>query len=279
MLKRVVTGLILAAILLTIIFFCGSWYFVACMCLASLVATWEMLRCTKLDKVYLISVPSYILSIVLPLSAKLGFISESGYVYVFAFAAMYLLCLLVIFADSKIITFENASTGFLMISYILLGFTCITRLGCIENIGVYLFVAVWVTSVFTDVFALFTGMLFGKHKLCAKVSPKKTVEGAVGGVVFCTLAFFVYSIILERGFALDANTLVLCIAAPFLSIVAQFGDLILSAVKRKFGIKDYGKVFPGHGGVLDRFDSVIAVSILLSMVERFFELINNSPLV
>ncbi len=266
MAKRVITALVLAAVLATLIIFCGSWYFTAVMCVASLFGVYEILKCIKAERAYFISVPAYILSVFLPISEKLDLMPENGYVYVFIFGAFYLLALLVFGGGSESYSFEKVSSAFLMTSYILLGMTTLTSLGCSVNHGVLLFVAVWVVCAFTDILALFSGMLFGKHKLAPKVSPKKTVEGAIGGIVFCTLGMLAYCIIL-RQFHIDSGYLVF--VAPVLSVVAQIGDLILSAVKRKYEIKDYGKIFPGHGGILDRFDSVIAVSIFLAFVERY----------
>ncbi len=263
----------LAACLLVVILLCGSWWFVGIMSIISFVATWEMLRCTSLDKVYSISVPAYILSVLMPISTKVDFVHDVSYVYIISFSAVYLLLLLVLFKSDAEITFEKITTAFLSLFYIIAGFTFLTRLGCVEN-GMFWFVCAWVTAIFTDTFAYFTGMLFGKHKLCPAISPKKTVEGAIGGIVFCTISLFVYSIIVENFFGRGVASLTLCILAPFLSVISQLGDLILSAIKRRFDVKDYGKIFPGHGGVLDRFDSVIAVAMLLSAAERLFDIVN-----
>ena len=99
----------------------------------------------------------------------------------------------------------------------------------------------------------------GKHKLIPDVSPKKTVEGAIGGVVFCTLAFVLYGFVLTVVIdGIQANYLAFVCVGIVLSVVSQCGDLVFSLIKRKYGIKDYGKLMPGHGGILDRFDSVIA---------------------
>ena len=115
-----------------------------------------------------------------------------------------------------------------------------------------------------DVFAYLVGSLIGKHKLIPEISPKKTVEGAIGGVVFTVLFCLAY------GFALDkivdnmsVNYVFLAICGVILPIVSQLGDLTASLIKREYGVKDYGKIFPGHGGVMDRFDSVVAVSTIL----------------
>ncbi len=108
------------------------------------------------------------------------------------------------------------------------------------------------TAFGTDTMAYFSGFLFGKTKLCPKISPKKTVEGAIGGafgsIVFCGLF----------GYFFAQDLLIHCLLIGFIgSIAAQLGDLTASIFKRKMGIKDYGNLIPGHGGILDRFDSVL----------------------
>ncbi len=265
--------MVLLCVLITLIVFCGSWYFIGVMCLASFLGIYEILKCIRLEKAYFVSIPSYILAVFLPISVKLDLIPDMGYVYMFVFGAFYLMALLVFGIERENYSFEKMSSAFLMGSYILLGMTTLTSLGCAEAHNTKLFVTVWVVCAFTDIFALFSGMLFGKHKLAPKVSPKKTVEGAIGGLVCCTVAMLGYCLILEGWQNVTSTYLVFI--APLLSVVAQIGDLVLSAVKRKFEIKDYGKIFPGHGGVLDRFDSVIAVSIFLAFVNTFFGIFIN----
>ena len=132
------------------------------------------------------------------------------------------------------------------------------------------FIGAWMT----DIFAYFCGMLLGrggKHKLIPDVSPKKTVEGSIGGIVFCTLSLVLFGFIVERiAPEFQANLLIFALAGVFVSVVAQIGDLSMSVIKRTYGIKDYGKLFPGHGGILDRFDSVLAVSAVLLVFTTFF---------
>ena len=121
-------------------------------------------------------------------------------------------------------------------------------------------------SFASDTFAFFAGHLFGKHKLAPKVSPHKTVEGAVGGLVgnvVCGLAF-AYVMNTWFGQALDYPTMALL--GLGCSVVAQIGDLSFSYIKREFGIKDYGRLFLDHGGVLDRFDSVLFVAPVMALV-------------
>ena len=123
---------------------------------------------------------------------------------------------------------------------------------------------IFIISFMTDVFAYFTGYLFGKRKLIPKVSPKKTVEGSIGGILGSVIACLVF------GYFFKIDLAVIVFLGLFGSIVAQFGDLFASSIKRYVGIKDYGKLIPGHGGVLDRFDSVILVSPFVYSVINLF---------
>lgn len=108
------------------------------------------------------------------------------------------------------------------------------------------------TAFGTDIFAYFTGYFFGKHKLSPAISPKKTIEGAVGGVVGSVILSVAFILIIHPD--LLFHGIVMGILG---SIISQFGDLTASIIKRNIGIKDYGDLIPGHGGVLDRFDSVL----------------------
>lgn len=117
---------------------------------------------------------------------------------------------------------------------------------------------VFIVAFGTDTFAYLVGSLFGKHRLYEKVSPKKSIEGAVGGIVGSTVLVVIYSI----NFNLEPIPL-LVIMAIIASTVSQMGDLVASKIKRTAKIKDYGKIFLGHGGVMDRFDSIIFASPII----------------
>lgn len=116
-------------------------------------------------------------------------------------------------------------------------------------------------AVFADTFALFTGIKLGKHKLCPRVSPKKTVEGAIGGVigsaVINIIALLVCNWLCYKDFPLPVwYMIILSFVVP---VISMFGDLIASTIKRNYGIKDFGNLIPGHGGIMDRFDSISIV--------------------
>lgn len=123
---------------------------------------------------------------------------------------------------------------------------------------------VFIISFMTDTFAYFSGYLFGEHKLIPNVSPKKTIEGSIGGILGSTICCLIFGYIFKLDMAL------MIVMGIIGSIIAQIGDLFASSIKRYVGIKDYGNLIPGHGGVLDRFDSVILVAPFVYSAVIFF---------
>ena len=123
---------------------------------------------------------------------------------------------------------------------------------------------IFIIAFLTDTFAYFAGSLFGKHKLIPKISPKKTVEGSIGGILGSTIGCIIF------GMLTNLDITLMIFIGSIGSIIAQIGDLFASAVKRYVGIKDYGKLIPGHGGVLDRFDSVILVAPFVYYIISLF---------
>ncbi len=122
-------------------------------------------------------------------------------------------------------------------------------------------------SIITDTFALFTGALIGKHKLCPSISPKKTVEGSVGGSLMGTFVGVAFYITVINS---SVNIIYIILVTLLLSIIGQCGDLVFSNIKRYFDQKDFGNLIPGHGGILDRLDSIIFIVIAYILL---FELI------
>ena len=123
-----------------------------------------------------------------------------------------------------------------------------------------------VIAFLSDAFALFAGMAWGKHKLAPEPAPKKTGEGAVGGFAGAVVSTVVYGLILHFAFHYEVDCLRLALYGALGSVASQLGDLSFSYIKREYGIKDFGNVFPGHGGVLDRFDSVIFCAPLTELM-------------
>ena len=133
----------------------------------------------------------------------------------------------------------------------------------------YLILLPLVAAFISDAFALFAGLAFGKHKLAPELSPKKTVEGAVGGFAGAVVCTMVYGAVLQFGFQVPVDYLCLAVYGALGSAVSQLGDLSFSYIKREYGIKDFGNILPGHGGILDRFDSVIFCAPLMELLIRF----------
>lgn len=128
----------------------------------------------------------------------------------------------------------------------------------IRNSSLSYFVYLILITILTDTYALFGGKLIGKHHMIKEISPSKTWEGALVGTAFATFASSVfYHTIINP----DLNICYIILLSLLLSIISQFGDLLFSSIKRYFGKKDFSNLIPGHGGILDRLDSIIFVSL------------------
>ncbi len=128
--------------------------------------------------------------------------------------------------------------------------------------GIFLLIFSFFAAWMTDIFAYFVGSKLGKHKLCPKISPKKSVEGAIGGVIGAVLLNVLLLFVFNKFFfetKSDLSYITVIILSVVLSVVSMFGDLAASTIKRNFGIKDFGNLLPGHGGIMDRFDSALFV--------------------
>lgn len=138
-----------------------------------------------------------------------------------------------------------------------MSFIALARYG----VGRYGVILVFLFAWITDSGAYFAGRLFGKRKLAPNLSPKKTVEGAIGGVIATMLGTVIYIIVMKTFYNVEFYSNVLLVVASIGgAVLSELGDLAASALKRNCGVKDFGKIFPGHGGFLDRFDSVVFVA-------------------
>ncbi len=142
------------------------------------------------------------------------------------------------------------------------------------KLGLAMVIFALISAFLTDTGAYFTGYFFGKHKLIPEISPKKTVEGAVGGVVVAVLSMIVYAWILNE-FGIKTNLLNIVITGAITSVISQFGDLSASMIKRELNIKDYGDIMPGHGGVLDRLDSLLFAAPVIYYLNMILPLLEE----
>jgi phosphatidate cytidylyltransferase len=170
--------------------------------------------------------------------------------------------------DKKISLSKLASAflGGALIPYFL---SAIVSLKLYENGRFYVLIPFLVAFI-ADGGAYFTGVFFGKHHPFPTVSPKKTTEGCIGGILTCVAAIVIYGVILHFAVGYRVDFWPMAVYGLVGGIVTELGDLAFSLIKREFGIKDYGNLIPGHGGVLDRFDSMVfAAPVIYLLVDLF----------
>lgn len=186
------------------------------------------------------------------------FTGENGYVLAALTVSILLHCAAVVALHGKT-DYKEVFASCLLNIYIVLTMSAVAAARI--NFGTEYMMLIFVCAWMTDTGAYFTGRAIGKHKLIPHVSPNKTVEGAIGGVAVCMISCFVYSIIINS--RVDMMSLKLVILGAAASCASQLGDLVASAIKRDTGVKDFGKIFPGHGGFMDRFDSVMFIAPII----------------
>lgn len=274
---RILTALVALCVLIPVLLLSHTWLFPVMVTVCCLIALWEIFKCVGVQKNLWITVPLYLSAVFVIMSFRLfrqlfDYGMESFVVRVavpcMMLVILYLFAVLV-FSKGKILVESAAVAGFMSL-YIIAAFMALLFLRDSQS-GAYTYLLIFIGAWVTDSFAYFTGILFGKHKLIPEISPKKTIEGSIGGTLFCGGAFMLYGVAIAH-FVESANRMNLALLFVYgivVSVVSQVGDLSLSAVKRHYGIKDFGKIFPGHGGILDRFDSILAVSLVLFVLNEF----------
>lgn len=173
--------------------------------------------------------------------------------------------ILLLYSLSKNSNIVDISLSFISIFYIVIPFSFIFIL---NEKNVYLPWIIFLSAWSTDTIAYLIGKNFGKHKISKRISPNKTLEGSLAGVVGCIAIILIFGYIFKDDIKIPM--LNLFVLSFFTSISAQLGDLIASSIKRFTGIKDFGNLIPGHGGILDRFDSILMISVTVFMYAHIF---------
>jgi len=273
--NRIITAVVAILVLIPFLIFSDTFMLVLLGCIVSCGCLFEILKCTDtLSKLYC-SIPTFLVAIALPCLARATEETHNFFKYVFiiVFSYIFYLCSVSVFMSEKF-KIDKACVVAVMTTYISFGATSIILLRDLEY-GKYIYLLAFLIPWMSDTFAYFVGVNFGKHKLIPEVSPAKTLEGAIGGIVFASLSVALYGFVIGKIFdGVTPRYLALIIAGVIVSVISQCGDLIASLLKRRFNIKDYGKIFPGHGGMMDRFDSIIAVApflYMLCVLSSFFD--------
>ncbi len=269
MLIRTISAFVCLPLFFAVIYFLPPVCLTVSLAIIAVVAVYELLWRSKIVTNKALVCVGYIMALAVVVWAHFGY--NGAYILPAAFALT--LCVFVIWmTNQKNIEFKQVTAtvfGATIIPFFLSSILGIMAMDKAKFIIILPFMAAWLT----DTGAYYSGYFFGKHKLAPTISPKKTVEGAVGGVITCIVSFVVYGLIMEQFFSLDANYLLLALTGLVLSPIAQIGDLSLSIIKREYNIKDYGVIFPGHGGILDRFDSVLFTAPSTLIILNFLTLI------
>lgn len=252
--QRLISAIIALIIFIPLVIL-GGIYFKIGVSLIGALAIKEVLN-IKNKLPFFIEVVSYILT------SLLIFFDINIIVKLFIVISLYFISL--VFYDSKKYNIEDAVY---LMSFSILIILVFSMMYTIRNNDINVLIYLFLITILTDTFAYIGGRLFGKHKLLERVSPNKTIEGSIIGSVLGTVVptiFYIYMI--DPG----QYILVVTLITLFLSILGQLGDLVFSSIKRYYKIKDFSNIMPGHGGILDRFDSIIFVIIGYIIIINLF---------
>jgi len=252
--QRILTGAGITVVLsLVIIFSHIPWVLGTLIACLSMQAIYELYRAIGLKD----NKPLYLISCAVAL--LLSIINIPGYEYIVVIVFVSAVALfLYLMLNVKTLRRIDAWMVVCIAVMIVCSFKCMSGIRAMEK-GVFLLGMAVLVPVLTDIFAYLIGRQCGKHRLFPSISPKKTLEGAIGGLVYAVGIIALIAAILMRCQVIQVELEQLITYAIFASVIGQFGDFALSSVKRIVGIKDYGALLPGHGGILDRFDSLLFV--------------------
>lgn len=261
-LKRMFSGIFLICVLLIVLYVGGDLLFCACAIL-SIVGLIELFRVFKLANSmlayvgYLLTVFYYIILI---------FYKSTG-ILLFLITLLLFLLIFYVFSYPKY-NIKEVAMIFFGIIYVAITFSFIYLIREKNEYGKYVVWLIFIASWGSDTFAYCTGILFGKHKFLPLLSPNKTIEGVIGGIFGAAILGSIYNLLFLQHFDADItySTLRIAVACATGAIISMLGDLTASAIKRDYNVKDYGNIIPGHGGILDRFDSVIFTAPALFFV-------------
>lgn len=259
--KRIISAIIALIIVIPIIILGGTWFYFGAGVIG-LLAYYEVITVKETEK----KLPVFIKSIVMVSFIILMMSSMSN---IYDFTIDYKLLTIILFMSLlPLIMYSDKNKYDVNDAFYLLGASFFLGVSfnfliTIRNLDMYYLFYILIITTMTDTFAHFVGTQIGKHKLCPNISPNKTIEGLIGGTIMGTLIGTVFFLTV---FNYMGGTCVVVFVSLFLSLMGQFGDLVFSAIKRKYKVKDFGKIMPGHGGVLDRVDSLLFAILAFAFV-------------
>ncbi len=255
---RILAAVVLLPALLGIVLFAPKLCTAVLFGLLAAIGSYELLKSLGHKKQLGLVLLTGLCALSVPIWCYFGMSYLWGLLGVLLFSAGLFALLLYSQGKLPVAALTGALLGGLIIPFLLSSLIRLFR----QELGRYYILIPFVLAFLSDTGAYFTGRAFGRHKLAPVISPNKTVEGVIGGVLGAIAGMALYCLILQQCFNLEVNYLYAAIYGLLGSLAGVFGDLSFSAVKRQVGIKDYGNLIPGHGGVLDRFDSMTMVAPL-----------------
>lgn len=261
MLKRIISAIVALGLLIFVLIQNNQLVFNIAVTILSVIALWEFYEAVRKKGLKPISFVGYMSTLAL---IGIGYISKD--ILIMIVLLMLPLLLFIAFCTSiltniKYNIFDISITlmGVLYVTY-LFSFICYTK---VMPYGDYLIWFIFGGAWMTDTLAYFVGMAIGKHKF-SQISPKKSIEGCIGGLIGCVAFYLIYTYFLNNNVdGLEINYILIGCLGLLVSVVSQIGDFAASSIKRFCEIKDYSEIMPGHGGILDRFDSILLISPLV----------------
>ena len=285
--QKTITGILLAIVLVPLVLLGGIPIIILGILLGT-IGSFELIRMhinkRGLDKKYQYIMPIFTLIMLIIIGLKMLGINIDIMYIICSFILLSIILMIISILNKNILMsdviyfiFSMIYPGILVMLIINIRLIDITPEVIIpENYyydGLLVFLYLIITTICTDIFAQVIGLKYGKHKLCPAISPKKSIEGSIGGSIVSTILgslFLILCIHFNYVHIIEINSiwniLLIILVTLFLSILGQFGDLIASRLKREYEIKDFGNIFPGHGGVMDRFDSLLISGTALFII-------------
>ena len=269
---RIIVAAIFIPILLAVLLFLPPVYLTGVVMVMTGFIAYELLRATGAATFGRMYVYAVIPAVSVPLMAYLGLDGIYFQLVIYVLAVLMFIEAVLAYGKEKPVKFGEILTVLFAGFVIPCALSCLVRLKMGEP-GRYLVLLPFICTFVSDSGAYFAGVFLGKHKGIFRVSPNKSLEGCIGSALSLVVGMMIYGLILRFAVKLDVDFLRLLVYAVVGNIMTQLGDLAFSLIKREHGIKDYGNLIPGHGGMLDRFDSMIfaapAVYILVTLFPAF----------
>ena len=261
---RLISGIVLVILSIAFII-CGGYVLLGVCGLISLIGMYELYRVFNIEKSSL-AILGYAAAIVFYLNTCFGFIPD---ILMLVFAFMILLMFAYVFTYPKYQA-GHVTAAFFGMFYVAGMLSYVYQIRQLEN-GLYLTFLIFICSWGCDTCAYCVGKPLGKHKMSPNLSPKKSIEGAVGGVVGVALLTTIYCMIFKTQMGISIGEIaILAGISAVAGLISMIGDLTASAIKRNYDIKDYGTLIPGHGGIMDRFDSMIITAPIIYYLALYF---------